>query len=315
MTDQKDYRTKIPRIKLSSYERIHILEGFNEEIRTDGRGLREFRPIGIELGVIPHVDGSCRLKAGNVDLVVGIRGELETVIDTEMNSDSPPPLRLEFSVELSPNSDLRFLGKEPIDLAEQIKTALAKAYDNDEALPQLKDLRLTKRLAWNIFADIEVLSYDGNVIDFAGMALKAALTDFKVPKMRVLSDVVDGLGAEMDGVEFPTEVEFITLDTKRCPLFCTVNVINDMLALDVTEEEDCCVVSAVCIAIILPENDPEDYLVTYAATVHRGTMELSTTRELYKFAYKTIKRLNVDLETFIQLEKTTKQIRMAELVF
>lgn len=36
-----------------------------------------------------------------------------------------------------------------------------------------------------------------------------------MPKMKVLSDVVDGLGAEMDGVELPTEIEYITLDTSR----------------------------------------------------------------------------------------------------
>ncbi|CAD5211122.1 unnamed protein product [Bursaphelenchus okinawaensis] len=315
MNDQKDVRTKFPKMKLSGYEKIHILEGFNEELRTDGRGLKEYRPIGLELGVIPHVEGSCRLRAGNVDLLVGLRAELETVLDSSVNIDDDVPIRMEFNVELNPNSDVRFLGKEPIDLAEQIKAALSKAYDNDEALPQLKNLKLTRRLSWAVCAEIEVLGYDGNVIDYAGIALKAALTDFKVPKMRVLSDVVDGLGAEMDGVEFPNEVEYITLDSSRCPLFCTVNVVNDMLALDVTEEEDTCVVSAVCVAMILPKDKSDDYLITYASTVHRGTMELSTTRELYKFAHEVIQQLNLDLETFLKLEKTTKGDRTIGISF
>lgn len=33
--------------------------------------------------------------------------------------------------------------------------------------------------------------------------------------MRVYSDVVDGLGVELDGVELPTELEYVTLDTRR----------------------------------------------------------------------------------------------------
>lgn len=97
---------------------------------------KEFRPINMELGVLPHVEGSCRLKAGEVDILVGVRAELETVLDSDASA-LDKPLRLEFSVELNSNADSRFLAKEPTDLVEQIKNALKQAYDNDECLPQL----------------------------------------------------------------------------------------------------------------------------------------------------------------------------------
>lgn len=99
---------------------------------------KEYRPIGLELGVLPHVEGSARLKAGDVDLLVGVRAELETVVDPDAHCSQDAPIRLAFNVELSPNSDPRFLAKEPTDLAEQVRSALSQAYDNPEALPDLQ---------------------------------------------------------------------------------------------------------------------------------------------------------------------------------
>jgi exosome complex RNA-binding protein Rrp42 (RNase PH superfamily) len=90
--------------------------------------------------VLPLLDGSARVSAGDVEITVGIRAELETIVDLQTYyDDTPKPLRIDFNVEFAPNTDSRFLGKEPMDVAELVRTALQSAYANEEALPSLKE--------------------------------------------------------------------------------------------------------------------------------------------------------------------------------
>ncbi|KAI6195887.1 hypothetical protein M3Y94_01042000 [Aphelenchoides besseyi] len=315
MAEQKESkRFKVPAVKLSDFERLHIIEGFNEDLRNDGRSKLEFRPICLEIGVRPQLEGSALLTTDNVEIFVGVRAELESVIDPEVYfANEMPPIRMDFNVEFSPNSDCRFLGREPQDLAEQIRVALSGAYANDQALPTLKNLQITKRLAWNIFVDVEIHRYDGNVLDYAGMALKAALFDFRVPQLRGNSAIA--VGSELEGVELPNEVEFIELNISRCPLFITINIVNDNYAVDVTESEFQCVTSSTCLAMILndengkPLADPDDHLVTFASTIRRGTVELSTLREVYKIAAETLRDLDQQLQKSLSARKRRRIYR------
>ena len=41
--------------------------------RNDGRDCSDFRPIELELGVVPQASGSARLHLGNTDVVVGVK--------------------------------------------------------------------------------------------------------------------------------------------------------------------------------------------------------------------------------------------------
>ncbi len=45
--------------------------------RLDGRKLDELRPVSIEVGVIPNADGSCRLRIGGTEVIVGVYGPRE----------------------------------------------------------------------------------------------------------------------------------------------------------------------------------------------------------------------------------------------
>ncbi|KAI6240515.1 3 exoribonuclease family, domain 1 containing protein [Aphelenchoides fujianensis] len=301
MTESKENkRFKVPPTKLSDFERLHIIEGFNEDVRNDGRSNKQFRPICLETAVRPQLEGSARISADHVEIFVGVRAELDTIVDPDAYfATEMPRIRMDFNVEFSPNGDPRFLGREPQDLAEQVRCALAAAYSNDQALPTLKNLQVAKRLAWKIYVDVEVNEYDGNVIDYAGIAVKAALMDFRIPDLRRnQSAVLDSTGAEIEGVDLPPVLEFIELDTSRCPLFITVNIVNENFAVDVTESEFQCVTSSTCLAMIINDangkliTNPDEQLITYASTIRRGTAELSTLQELYRVAADALRDLD-----------------------
>lgn len=101
---------------------------------------KQFRPICLEVDVLPQINGSARITAGEVDVTVGVRAELETIIDPDTYySKEPSPIRIDFNVEFSANADPRFLGREPMDIAELVRTALEGAYANEEALPTIKE--------------------------------------------------------------------------------------------------------------------------------------------------------------------------------
>jgi hypothetical protein len=53
------------------------------------------------------------------------------------------------------------------------------------------------------------------IVIFSNFQLKAALTEFKIPKMRVISDVPDSTSAEIEGVEIPNNVDYVRLNTSR----------------------------------------------------------------------------------------------------
>lgn len=133
--------------------------------------------------MLPHVDGSARITAGDVDIIVGVRAELETIVDPITYFTEEKPIRIDFNVEFSANWDSRFLGREPMDIAELVRSALEGAYSNEEALPSITrykllssvksffSLKLTSRLAWKLFVDVEIHGFDGNLVDFAGIAV------------------------------------------------------------------------------------------------------------------------------------------------
>lgn len=50
---------------------------------------------------------------------------------------------------------------------------------------------------------------------YSPFQLKAALTEFKIPRMKIFSDVPDSASAEIEGVELPNDVEFVRLNTSR----------------------------------------------------------------------------------------------------
>lgn len=101
--------------------------------------MKQFRPICLTTNVLPHLDGSARISAGDVDITVGVRAELETVVNPDTYFDDiSRPMRIDFNVEFSATADPRFLCKEPMDVAESVRAALEGAYSNNEALPSLK---------------------------------------------------------------------------------------------------------------------------------------------------------------------------------
>ena len=58
---------------IDKLKKTKILDLLKEGKRIDGRGLDEFRPLHIDTGVVPHADGSARVRLGDTEIVAGVK--------------------------------------------------------------------------------------------------------------------------------------------------------------------------------------------------------------------------------------------------
>lgn len=71
-------------VLLSKSEKDFISRGILEDLRADGRGRLDYRPVNLSVDVIPQSIGSARLKlGGGGDLIVAIRAEISRPADPE----------------------------------------------------------------------------------------------------------------------------------------------------------------------------------------------------------------------------------------
>ena len=54
-------------------ERVWIVQGVEQDLRTDGRSRLSYRPLGVEANIIAQADGSARLHLGSTYVLVGVK--------------------------------------------------------------------------------------------------------------------------------------------------------------------------------------------------------------------------------------------------
>lgn len=81
-------------IKISESEKLFIIDGIQQNVRTDGRTILDFRPFSIETGIVPQTNGSARIKLSNTDILVSVKVEVG-----EPDPDFPDQGRLQVHVE------------------------------------------------------------------------------------------------------------------------------------------------------------------------------------------------------------------------
>ena len=57
----------------SQEELAYISEGFDQNIRSDGRQVEDIRPIVLETAQLVQASGSARLKLGETDVLVAVK--------------------------------------------------------------------------------------------------------------------------------------------------------------------------------------------------------------------------------------------------
>ena len=155
--------------------------------REFGRTLNEYRNIKIEKNVIEHAEGSAQVTIGNTKVLAGVK-----ITVGEPMHDKPNEGNLITSAELLPmaSSDYEMGPPSPdaIEIARVIDRGIRAAGIIDTAA-----LFIEEGKVWDVFVDIYVLNYDGNLFDAGTIAATVALLSARMPKLEGEKVISEGI--------------------------------------------------------------------------------------------------------------------------
>ncbi|MFW9908709.1 MAG: exosome complex protein Rrp42 [Candidatus Thorarchaeota archaeon] len=161
------------------YEYIRDMLGKGQ--RIDGRAFDEFRPIEIEVGVVPaKAEGSALVRLGDTSVVAGVK-----VLVGEPFPDSPDEGFVMVTAEMSPMASPLFELGPPKEDAIELARVVDRGVRESETVDTKKLCVLEGKYVYTIFADVYPLEYDGNLIDASSIAVNAALATTKFPEMTI----------------------------------------------------------------------------------------------------------------------------------
>jgi len=154
----------------------YVKELITKGLREDKRGMMDYRNIKIVKDFIFHAEGSSIVDIGSTKVLAGIKMQVGTPME-----DTPTDGNFTVSAELLPLAHAEFESGPPspesIELARVVDRGIRAANCID-----LSKLFIEEGKVWEVYADIYVLNYDGNLFDASTLAVMTALKNTKMPK-------------------------------------------------------------------------------------------------------------------------------------
>lgn len=200
--------------------------------RLDERGLRDYRPIKIEQGLIERAEGSARVLLGKTEVLVGVK-----VATGEPFPDTPNEGVLTVNAELVPLASPNFEPGPPDENSIELARVVDRGIRESKAIDSEKLCIEPGKKVFVVFVDVYVLNHDGNLIDASALAAVAALLNTKMPNY----EIKDG--------ELKIKQGYTPLPLKSHPITVTIGKINNYLIVDPWLEEEQVMDSRISIAI------------------------------------------------------------------
>lgn len=270
---------------ISDTEISFSCRGCKEEVRYDGRGSSDYRPISLENSIFPHLNGSSRVKVSeSTDIICSIKLEI-----AEPDASTPNSGILEFHVDISPSCKVSMDDRGLSAAGAQIANNLQSIYLGSSSI-NLEDLAIIPgKYCWSIQVDLLVLEMDGDPTDVCSIATLVALKSCKIPKVELLTG---DFGALEDFDISGDLADGVPINCNDAPICISVAKVGGVLIVDCSAMEQACADSAVSVAI-----DPRGMCcgVTY---LQSGIMEMGELQQAAKLASWTALTLYKQLERF-----------------
>jgi len=161
-------------IKITNKEYMYDL--LNKGSREFGRKFLDYRATRLEIGRMPHAEGSALVDIGHTKVLTGVKLAVgEPQRDTEGEGS------LITSAELLPLASGRYETGPPSPDAVEFARVVDRGIRASELI-DTEALFIEEGKVWNVFVDIYVLNYDGNLFDAGTLSAVAALLSAKQPK-------------------------------------------------------------------------------------------------------------------------------------
>ncbi|HLD48775.1 MAG TPA: exosome complex protein Rrp42 [archaeon] len=149
-----------------------------DEKRIDGRSPDEYREITIEPDFVTSAEGSCRVKIGNTEVLVGVKIDV-----AEPFADTPNEGVLMVSSEFVPLASSDFESGPPGEESIEVSRVVDRTIRESKAIDFEKLCIVPGEKVWMVCVDIDVLDYDGNLIDASSLAATIALMNARLPDL------------------------------------------------------------------------------------------------------------------------------------
>lgn len=279
-------------IDLSEAEKTYIIQGIQDDFRTDGRSCLDYRLIELETDIVSSCNGSSHVRLANTDILVGVKAELD-----EPDPIKPNEGKIKIFVDCSANADPEFEGRGGEDIAADISMILSQAYSGPRCL-DLKSLCIIPgKQVWILYIDVVILECGGSLLDAASIAVKAALFNTKIPSL-IINYETEGK-AEIDVSDDPFDVK--SLDTSNLPCLVTLCRVGHQFIVDATQEEEECCVAKLVMAVT------ESGTLTSVRKCGSGSLHPESILDILETGKEIGLMLNEKLKQKLGLEGSTRQ--------
>jgi exosome complex component RRP42 len=217
----------VTRVRLKQIEQL-----LEKGKRLDERGLRDYRPIRIEQGLIERAEGSARAFLGKSEVLCGVKVETG-----EPFPDTPNDGVLTVNAELVPLASPTFEPGPPDEKSVELARVVDRGIRESKAIDTEKLCIEPGKKVFVVFVDVYVLNHDGNLIDTSALAAMSALMNTKMPNY----EIKDG--------EIKIKQGYTPLPIKSHPVTVTIGKISNNLIVDPWLEEEQVMDSRISIAI------------------------------------------------------------------
>jgi len=169
---------------IDKLKRSKILDLLQEGKRIDGRALDEIRPLSIDIDVIPHANGSARVRLGDTEIVSGIKVQPDRPFP-DMGDKGIFICTAEILPLAHPSAETGPPPPSVIELARVVDRGI-----RESGMIDLSQFVLEKdKSVIGLFADNVVTDHDGNLFDACSYAAVAAIITSKIPKWEMKDDI------------------------------------------------------------------------------------------------------------------------------
>ncbi|XP_040209078.1 exosome complex component RRP42 [Rana temporaria] len=276
-------------VVLSEAEKVYVVHGVQDDLRTDGRGCEDYRWIEVETDVVSNTTGSARVKIGHTDVLVGVKAEMATP-----KLDRPCEGFLEFFVDCSANATPAFEGRGGEELGTEIANMLYKVFDNKSSIDLESLCILPREHCWTLYIDVLLVHCGGNLFDTISIGVKAALFNTRIPKVSVLED--DGGNKEIELSDDPYDC--MRLNVENVPCIVTLCKIGHRHVVDATLQEEACSLASVLVAINIKGT------LTCMRKMGKGSLDPECIFEMIETGKRVAKSLHLSLRNVLNQEES-----------
>ncbi|XP_075683190.1 exosome complex component RRP42 [Rhinoderma darwinii] len=274
---------------LSEAEKVYILHGIQDDLRTDGRGCEDYRVIEVETDVVSNTTGSARVKIGHTDVLVGVKAEMGTP-----KLERPKKGYLEFFVDCSANATPEFEGRGGEELGTEIANMLYKIFDNKSSIDLKSLCILPSEHCWVLYVDVLLLECGGNLFDTISIAVKAALFNTRIPKVRVLEDDEGTKDIELSDDPY----DCMRLNVEHVPCIVTLSRIGHRHVVDATLQEEACSLASLLISVT------SEGTLTCMRKIGKGSLDPESIFEMIETGKRVAKALLLSLQNVLNQEES-----------